>query len=322
LISLADLRSTELACIVARAVAFGREGVQDRRLTGHQVGIYFRKPSTRTRTSFWSGATRLGADVVTFGPEELQLVTGETLEDTSRVLSQYLDALVVRTNGDVGEIRQLGTSSDLAVVNALSLNEHPTQAIADLATLTEHFGSLAGRHLLVVGEGNSSAAALVLAGALTPQLQITMLCPEGYEVPKSTMDLADQLGGQHQVRQVTDPGAVEGAVDAVYTSRWQTMGMAKAEPNWLAAFEGFSVDREFFERYSSPHTIFLHDLPAVRGQEVTDEILDGERSLAWRQAYHKMTAAMAILEWCVVGIPALDRKRRSRQLRGSYPLRS
>jgi ornithine carbamoyltransferase len=304
LISLADLTPGELGRIVARAVEYARGDVQDRRLTGKQVGIYFRRSSTRTRTSFWSGATRLGADVITFGPEELQVTTGETLEDTSRVLGQYLDALVVRTNGDVEEIRRLGTSSELAVVNALSRNEHPTQAIADLTTLTEHFGSLAGRHLLVVGEGNSSSAALALAGALTPELRVTLLCPEGYTVPKMTLDLVEELsGGRHQVRQIADPVLIEGPVDAIYTSRWQTMGEPKTDPDWLAAFEGFSVDRSFFERYGSPHSIFMHDLPAVRGQEVTDEILDGERSLAWRQAHNKMTAAMAVLEWCVVGTP-------------------
>ncbi|MBP2585262.1 ornithine carbamoyltransferase [Streptomyces sp. PvR006] len=302
LISLADLKPEQLARIVARAVEFGTGGVADKPLAGRQVGVYFRKSSTRTRTSFWSGATRLGADVITFGPDELQLTTGETVEDTSRVLGQYLDALVVRTNGDVAEMRRLGGSPDLAVVNALSLDEHPTQAIADLTTLAEHFGKLAGLHVLVVGEGNSSGAALALAGALTPGLRITLLSPEGYEVPKSTMDLVDELsGGDHQVRRITDPAEVEGPVDAVYTSRWQTMGVPKADPDWLTAFEGFAIDRAFFERYSGPDTVFLHDLPAVRGQEVTDEVLDGERSLAWRQAHHKMTAAMAVLEWCVVG---------------------
>ncbi|MFJ5080092.1 ornithine carbamoyltransferase [Streptomyces sp. NPDC088553] len=302
LISLADLKPEQLARIVARAVEFGTGSVDDKPLAGRQVGVYFRKSSTRTRTSFWSGATRLGADVITFGPDELQLTTGETVEDTSRVLGQYLDALVVRTNGDVAEMRRLGGSPDLAVVNALSLDEHPTQAIADLTTLAEHFGTLSGLHVLVVGEGNSSGAALALAGALTPGLRITLLSPEGYEVPKSTMDLVDELsGGDHQVRRITDPAEVEGPVDAVYTSRWQTMGVPKADPNWQAAFEGFAIDRAFFERYSGPDTVFLHDLPAVRGQEVTDEVLDGERSLAWRQAHHKMTAAMAVLEWCVVG---------------------
>jgi ornithine carbamoyltransferase len=128
LISLADLTPAELGRIVARAAGFARDGVQHRTLTGHNVGIYFRKPSTRTRTSFWAGATRLGADAITFGPGELQLASGETLEDTSRVLGQYLDALVVRTYADVGEMRGLGSSPDLAVINALSQAGRPWES--------------------------------------------------------------------------------------------------------------------------------------------------------------------------------------------------
>ncbi|OIK25177.1 ornithine carbamoyltransferase [Streptomyces malaysiense] len=302
LISLSDLTAEELDRIVRRAVVFGRGDTGERPLAGHRVGIYFRKSSTRTRTSFWSGASRLGADVITFGPDELQISTGETLEDTARVLGEYLDALVVRTNGDMEEMRRLGSDPKLAVVNALTLDEHPTQAVADLATLTERFGGLAGRHVLCVGEGNSSGAALALAAALTPGLRLTLLCPRGYEVPQETLDLAGKLGdGQALVEQVTSADEVTGPVDAVYTSRWQTMGVPKANPDWLADFEGFRIDRAFFERFAGPDTVFLHDLPAVRGQEVTDEVLDGERSVAWRQAHHKMTAAMAVLEWCVAG---------------------
>lgn len=302
LISLSDLTAEELGHIVSRAVSFGRDGVDVKTLAGRQVGIYFRKSSTRTRTSFWSGATRLGAAVIAYGPDELQLTTGETVEDTARVLGQYLDALVVRTNGDMAEIRRLGSSPDLAVVNALTLDEHPTQAIADLATLTEEFGQLAGRHLLCVGEGNSSGAALALAAALTPGLRLTLLCPKGYEVPQDVLDRVDELsGGTALVSQVVTPDDVEGPVDAVYTSRWQTMGVPKANPDWLSDFEGFQINDEFLDRFGGPHTVFLHDLPAVRGQEVTDEVLDGPRSRAWRQAHHKMTAAMAVLEWCVTG---------------------
>ncbi|GAA2412840.1 ornithine carbamoyltransferase [Streptomyces pulveraceus] len=303
LISLADLTPSELDRIVRRAVAFGRDGIVPKPLAGRQVGLYFRKSSTRTRTSFWSAATRLGADVITFGPNELQLSTGETVEDTAQVLGQYLDALVVRTNGDVEEIRRLGSSEDLAVVNALSLDEHPTQAIADLATLTEEFGSLDGLHLLVVGEGNSSGAALALAAALTPGLRVTLLCPRGYEVPKETLDLAAELSGDKAlVSQVVTADEVEGLVDAVYTSRWQTMGVTKENPDWIRDFDGFQIDRAFLDRFSGPRTVFLHDLPAVRGEEVTDEVLDGPSSRAWRQAHHKMTAAAAVLEWCVSGI--------------------
>ncbi|MFB6817691.1 ornithine carbamoyltransferase [Streptomyces sp. NPDC056347] len=303
LISLADLTPADLDHLVRRAVAFGRDGIVAKPLAGRQVGTYFRKSSTRTRTSFWTAATRLGADVITFGPNELQLTTGETVEDTARVLGQYLDALVVRTNGDVEEIRRLGSSADLAVVNALTLDEHPTQAIADLATLTEEFGSLDGVHLLAVGEGNSSGAALALAAALTPGLRLTLLCPSGYEVPEETLALAAELsGGKALVSQVVTADAVEGPVDAVYTSRWQTMGVEKANSDWLKDFEGFQINRVFMDRFSGPRTVFLHDLPAVRGEEVTDEVLDGPSSRAWRQAHHKMTAAAAVLEWCVVGI--------------------
>ncbi|MFF2013554.1 ornithine carbamoyltransferase [Streptomyces sp. NPDC058195] len=303
LISLADLTPAELDHLVRRAVTFGRDGIVPKPLAGRQVGTYFHKSSTRTRTSFWTAATRLGADVITFGPNELQLTTGETVEDTARVLGQYLDALVVRTNGDIEEIRRLGSSEDLAVVNALTLDEHPTQAIADLTTLAEEFGSLDGLHLLVVGEGNSSGAALALAAALTPGLRLTLLCPRGYEVPEETLSLAAELsGGKAQVSQVVTADAVEGPVDAVYTSRWQTMGVEKANSDWLKDFEGFQINRLFMDRFSGPRTVFLHDLPAVRGEEVTDEVLDGPSSRAWRQAHHKMTAAAAVLEWCVLGI--------------------
>lgn len=198
---------------------------------------------------------------------------------------------------------RLGSSSNLAVVNALSLDEHPTQAIADLATLAEEFGSLDGLHLLAVGEGNSSGAALALAAALTPGLRLTLLCPRGYEVPKETLDLAAELSdGKALVSQVVSADEVEGLVDAVYTSRWQTMGVTKENPDWLKDFDGFQINRAFLDRFAYPRTVFLHDLPAVRGEEVTDEVLDGASSRAWRQAHHKMTAAAAVLEWCVRGI--------------------
>ncbi|MFI6642976.1 ornithine carbamoyltransferase [Streptomyces sp. NPDC050504] len=301
LISLADLGPRDLARLVARAARIGREGVREKTLADRSVGIYFSKSSTRTRTSFWGAASRLGAHTITYGPDDLQLSTGETPEDTARVLGQYLDALVVRTNGPADEMRRLAAGGGPAVVNALSIEEHPTQAIADLTTLTEEFGSLEGRHLLCVGEGNSSGSALALAAALTPGLRLTLLCPAGYEVPKDVLETADRLGaGNAEVTQITDPADVPGPVDAVYTSRWQTMGVPKADPDWLTAFEGFRVDQGFIDRVAAPHTVFLHDLPAVRGQEVTDDVLDGARSRAWRQSHHKMTAAMAVLERAVL----------------------
>ncbi|GLZ37991.1 ornithine carbamoyltransferase [Actinokineospora sp. NBRC 105648] len=294
-ISLDDLRAADVDALTGRAVEFGA-GERSSALAGRAVGVYFQKSSTRTRTSFWRAATRLGAQVITYGPDDLQLTTGESLEDTARVLSSYLDALVVRTNGDIAELRELAKVGDIAVVNALTQYEHPTQALADIATLREEFGDLSGRHLLYVGEGNSTAAALVRAVELTPGLALTVVTPPGYGVPADVL-----VGKPERITQHHDLDALPDTVDVVYTSRWQTMGVSKADPDWLRAFEPYQVDEFLLERVSHEGTIFLHDLPAVRGQEVTDKVLDGPRSRAWRQAHHKMTIAMAVLEWCVVG---------------------
>lgn len=301
LLSLADLDTPTLAHLVQRAVELADPDSRGTPLAGRRIGIYFRKSSTRTRVSFWAAGVGLGADVATFGPDDLQLVTGESLEDTARVLGNYLDAFVVRTNGDIEEMRQLAAATpDLAVVNALSNCEHPTQAIADLATLTEEFGGLAGRHLLYVGEGNSTAAALAYATALTPGFRLTVVTPPAYGLPANVVRMADKLADTRgRIEHVHDLSAVPGQVDAVYTSRWQQMGVPKADPNWLRHFEPYQVNQALLERISDRGTVFLHDLPAVRGQEVTDEVLDGERSRALRQSYHKMTGAMAVLEWCV-----------------------
>jgi ornithine carbamoyltransferase len=305
LISLTDVAPTALAGLVARALEMatdidtGNRSKPLHTLSGRRIGLYFRKSSTRTRTSFWAAATRLGADVISYGPDDLQLITGESLPDTARVLSGYLDALVVRTNDDVAEIRELASTGGLPVVNALSADEHPTQAIADLTTLCEAFDELPGRHVLYVGEGNSTAWALALATALTPGLRLTLLCPVGYGLSDEQLKLLAEVGDNRRIAQVHDRVEVSGTVDAVYTSRWQTMGVPKQDPDWLNAFAGFQIDEEFLCRVGGPQTVFLHDLPAARGQEVTDEVLDGDRSLAWRQAFHKMTAAMAVLDWCL-----------------------
>lgn len=298
LISLSDITEGELAELVGRAVEFGA-GASATPLAGRAVGTYFRRSSTRTRTSFWRAATRLGAEVIAYGPDDLQLTTNESLADTARVLSCYLDALVVRTNGDIAELRELAQAPNLAVVNALTEFEHPTQALADLATVAEEFGQLANRHLLYVGEGNSTAAALARAAAITPDFELTLLTPAGYGLPAEVL-----AAGGGRVRQHHRLDDVPKPVDVVYTSRWQTMGVSKADPDWRVAFDPYQVNAELLERVSSASTIFLHDLPAIRGQEVTDEVLDGPRSRAWRQAFHKMTAAMAVLEWCTATRPS------------------
>jgi ornithine carbamoyltransferase len=313
-LSIADLDARDLRHLVERSVDFGSGRAADARpLAGRIVGIYFRKTSTRTRTSFTSAAIRLGASTIAFGPADLQIATGETLEDTARTLSGYLNILVIRTNESMEEMRTWATVQDeMAIVNALTEDEHPTQAIADLGTLLEAFGRLHGLHVLYLGEGNSTAAALALLMASLPEMRLTLVTPEEYGLPAPQLERAWKLAAEtgSLIEQHHDMAALPRHVDAVYTSRWQTMGVVKGETAWRERFAPYKVTAEVMARVSrASGTIFLHDLPAVRGEDVDDEVLDGAQSLAWRQARYKQFGAMAVLEWClatVAGSPPAD----------------
>lgn len=299
-ISTTEVSKETLLSMVKRAIEFSRRA-PPQVLEGKTVGIYFRRTSTRTRTAFWTGALRLGAQVVTFGPDDLQVTTGETWSDTARVLSGYLDGFVVRTNDSMAELRELTSQDRMAVVNALTRNEHPTQAIADLTTLTEEFGDLSGIHVLYVGEGNSTAAALAFTLSRIPRARLTILSPRGYGLPAADLEVAARFAAESggTVEQQYDLDCAPNGVNAVYTSRWQTMGVSKSHPDWQAAFVPYRVTEQLMKRVSGDGTIFMHDLPAVRGGDVDDAVLDGPQSRAFRQAYHKMTGAMAVLDWSI-----------------------
>ena len=300
-LSIAELGSRNLSDLVNQGVAMADANGRLRRLLeGKVVGIFFRGTSTRTRTSFTVAALRLGAQTIHYGPQDLQLVTGESIEDTARVLSGFIDILVVRTNGDFAEMKALASQDEMAVVNAMSENEHPTQAITDLITLKEAFGHLDGLHVLYIGEGNNSAASLALAVALTPGMRLTIITPEGYGLQQDILETSQRLAAQHAsaVHQHHQIDLLPSDVDAVYTTRWQTMGVAKADRDWLTKFAPYQITPEIMARASkSSKTIFLHDLPAIRGQEVVNEVLDGPQSLAFRQARHKLTGALSVLAW-------------------------
>jgi ornithine carbamoyltransferase len=286
----------------ALAIASGKE-TQDQPLKGKVAGIYFRGTSTRTRTAFTVGAMKLGAEVITYGPNDLQIATGETIEDTTRVLSNFLNVLVIRTNASVDEMLALANQHTMSIINAMSDNEHPTQAIADLVTIKEALGRLHDVHVLYMGEGNNSAAALALAVAMTKGMHLTVMTPEGYGLPQVVIEKAEALARTSNtgstIVQHHDINSLPRDVDVVYTTRWQTMGVPKADPNWEGKFKPYGVTKEIMAQVSKASgTIFLHDLPAVRGAEVSDEVLDGPQSRAFRQAHHKLTSAMAVLKWC------------------------
>ena len=304
-LSILDLSPEEVLYLARRAVRIKHAPNAPETLRGRTVGIYFRKTSTRTRTSFVVGAGRLGATVATFGPGDLQTNTGETLEDTARTFAGYLDVLVMRTNESVEEMKTYAAHPGMSVVNALSSDEHPTQALADLATLLEHFGRLEGLDLLYCGEGNKTAAALALSLSRIRGTRLTLATPEGYGLNPRKLAIARAQAAESgaTVEETHDAGSLPRGVDAVYTSRWQEMGVGKADPEWMTLFRPFAVTRALMERVSKPRaTVFLHDLPAVRGEDVDDEVLDGPQSLAWVQAQHKMWSAMAVMEWCGAGV--------------------
>jgi ornithine carbamoyltransferase len=303
-LSIADLGAETVTRLVDDGVAIARGDWKTRKpLADRVVGIYFKKTSTRTRTAFTVGAMKLGASVIAYGPSDLQIVTGETLQDTARVLANYLDALVIRTNEPVEEMRTLADQGRMSIVNAMSDNEHPTQALTDLVTLKEKFGRLEDLHMLYIGEGNNTVTALALAFGMLPRMRLTIVTPEGYGIPQDIYEQARGLAAAtgSQIEQRHSLEDLPQGVDAVYSTRWLTMGVQKKDADWLDQFRPYTIDEAMMRRVSKPGTVFLHDLPAMRGYEVVDEVLDGAQSIAFRQAYHKMTSAMAVLCWCIQG---------------------
>jgi ornithine carbamoyltransferase len=308
LLSLATLADSELHQLITRSQAYAASPAPAARpLAGCVIGSYFKATSTRTRTAFSSGAARLGATVIAYGPDDLQVNTGETLADTGEVMSRMLDGLVARTAGDPADLQALSAQRRMSVVNAMTADEHPTQAICDLATMAQQFGQVAGIRCLYVGEGNNTAAALALALSRYEGARLDLRTPPGYGLDPGKLMLATAAAQRHgaHVEERHDLDALPAEVDVIYTTRWQTTGTAKPDPDWRDVFTPFRVTSGFLERY--PHAVFMHDLPAHRGEEVEAAVLDGPASIAFQQAGNKLYSAMAVLEWCISG-PA-DRSR-------------
>ncbi len=300
IISIEDLSTDDLRRLVARGRDHAERTVAiEPVLGGRVVAIYFRQTSTRTRTAFSAAALRLGAQILTYGPHDLQTNTGETYRDTGRVLATMVDAVVARTAGDPQELRDLAGQGTMPVINAMTSDEHPTQAIADLATLLQHFGRIENLRVLYVGEGNNSASALALALARFPGNELYLRTPTGYGLAEDKLERARRRAARSGscVEEAHDMSALPDALDVVYTTRWQTTGTTKPDPDWRARFEPFQVNGQLMARW--PGATFMHDLPAHRGEEVTAEVLDGPASLALPQAANKYHTALAILEWCL-----------------------
>jgi ornithine carbamoyltransferase len=279
-----ELGAFELGQLLDRAAALKagrREGVEGDALTGRSVGLVFERPSTRTRISFEVGVAELGATPIVLRGDELQLSRGESIADTARVLSRYLDAIVIRS-GSHEEVAELAGAAEMPVINALTPDHHPCQALADLLTLRERFGDLAGRRLAYVGDGNNVARSLTIAAELA-DMEMVVAAPAGY-----------QLEEGHGARLTDDPrGAVDGA-DAIYTDVWVSMGDEEEAARRRADLAPFRVDADLLAA-AKDEAIVLHCLPAHPGEEIDAEVLYGERSAVWDQAENRLHTQKALL---------------------------
>jgi ornithine carbamoyltransferase len=297
LLEVDDLSSAQVQRILDRAVEWKAYGTDvPALLAGRSVAALFEKPSLRTRVSFETAVASLGGHPISLRGEEVGLGRRETSADVARTLAGYCAVIAARVF-DHRVLEELDAAVDVPVVNLLSDRAHPCQALADLLTLREAWGSLEGRRLAYVGDGNNVAASLVMGGALTG-LEVAVASPAGYELDVDVVLAARNLGAT--VELVTDPyEAVDGA-DAVYTDVWTSMGDEPEAETRLVAFAGHQVDAALMAA-AEPGALFLHCLPAHRGEEVAAEVIDGPASVVWAQAANRMDAARALLAELVEG---------------------
>lgn len=267
----------------------------ERDLRGGAIGCVFEKPSTRTRVSLAAAAHRLGMAAIVLNREELQLGHGESVGDTARVLSSYLDAITVRTF-DHATVEQLADAATVPVVNALSNTHHPCQSLADLLALREHFGTLAGMTAAFVGDGTSNTCNSFLAACAASGMHLTIATPPGYETDQEILSeargLMAQTGGS--VSLTTEPLEAVGAALAVYAEVWVPMDKGHEREERTERLAAYRVDDALLA-HAPREAMAMHCLPATRGQEITSEVLDGPRSLVWRQAENRLPTAQAVL---------------------------
>jgi ornithine carbamoyltransferase len=301
LLRIADLTAPQLTALLDLADGM-KDGPNWWTAAGHgpAVALLFDKPSTRTRVSFEVAAHRLGMLPIMLRPDELQLGRGEPLADTARVLSSYTAAIVVRTFAQA-TLEQLADAASVPVVNALTDDHHPCQALADLLTLRRHYGYLQGLRLAYVGDGNNVAHSLMEAGALAG-MHVTVATPTGYgphpDVTRTTMELAGAHGGSINV--MHDPRSAVAGADAVYTDVWVSMGEDAERDRRLADLQAYQVN-DALMRSANSRAVFMHCLPAHRGLEVTADVIDGPSSIVWEQAANRLPTEQATLHTLIDG---------------------
>ena len=262
---------------------------QEKPLAGKSLAMIFMKSSTRTRVSFEVGTWQLGGHALFLSPRDVQLGRGEPIADTARVLSRYVDGIMIRTFGH-DEVEELAKHATVPVINGLTDLLHPCQILADILTIRQHLGTIDGRKVAWIGDGNNMANSWI-NGAYRLGFDLTLACPEGYDPDRSILERAQSAAN---VRVVRDPAeAVEGA-DVVNTDVWASMGQEEEQAVREKAFRGYIVDDALMSR-AQQDAIFMHCLPAHRGEEVAASVIDGPQSVVWDEAENRLHVQKAIM---------------------------
>ena len=298
LLRTSDLSKSDIQLLLDTAGKFAKKPLQAKKtLAKRTVAIYMTKSSTRTRLASESAVAHLGGTPIFMRADDLQIGRGESIADTARVISGFCSALIVRTFAQ-SDVDELGKYASIPVINALTDDDHPTQLLADWLTISERFGkSFKDRKFAYVGDGNNVANSWLIMGA-TMGAHVVVATPEGKWAPKSDVvnqanEIARKSGGKIEV--LTDPKSAAKGASAIYTDVWMSMGDSEADrTEKINALSSFAVTSELM-KLTTKDSIFMHCLPAHRGEEVAADVIDGEKSVVWRQAFHRRTTIQSLL---------------------------
>lgn len=292
-LDLHEVEPDQLRAMIEQAKAFKNgDGLASKPLDGRILAMIFEKPSTRTRVSFEAGMKRLGGEVIMLNGGDLQIGRGESVPDTARVLSRYVDCIMIRTYSH-STLLELAEYATVPVINGLTDATHPCQLMADVMAFEEHRGPIKDRVVAWSGDGNNMAASWIHA-AIQFDFELRIACPPELVPPKDVMDWAKARGGRIVITH--DAAAAVDGADAVVTDTWVSMGDEETNRhNMLAPFQ---VNSALMAK-AKPDAVFMHCLPAHRGEEVSAEVIDGPQSIVWDEAENRMHSQMAILNWCL-----------------------
>lgn len=299
LLSILDLKRDDIICLINDAIKIKKKLIDvSSALKGKVLGMIFQKPSTRTRVSFEVAMLQMGGHAIYLGWDQLQLGRGETIGDTARVLSRYVDIIMARVYSH-DTLIEFAKYSNIPVINGLSDTFHPVQILSDLLTIYEKFGVLSGLTLTYIGDGNNNICHSLLIGCATMGININIAAPKEYmprsDIVKKAAERAAFSGAR--IKFYEEPREAVEKADIIYTDTFVSMGVESEREKRLKIFlPKYQVTKELF-KYTNKSTIFMHCLPAHRGEEVTDEVIDGEFSVVWDQAENRLHMQKAILRW-------------------------